>query len=100
FHLRVPLSVPTRRASDLQRGLVEETLNRVEIPKDLHVTELPEKYSQETEFGSYSVEVLPDDQGGLIYKRRLFLRAGTYPKELYRSEEHTSELQSRENLVC
>lgn len=68
----------------IPRGLVEETLNRVELPKDLHCAALPEKYSLETQFGTYSVETLSDDQGGLIYKRRLLLRAGTYPKELYR----------------
>ena len=67
----------------IQRGYVEETLNRVEIPEDLQVSKFPEKYSLDTQFGSYSVEVLADGQGALIYKRRLFLKAGTYPKELY-----------------
>src|SRR5690606_41868563 len=29
-----------------------------------------------------------------------YLFVGLFPAEIYRSEEHTSELQSRENLVC
>src|SRR5690606_41782268 len=51
---------------------------------------------------------LPEDQSQLFAAEARFVRAKAYlelynlfgPVPLLRSEEHTSELQSRENLVC
>src|SRR5690606_42093012 len=37
---------------------------------------------------------------GLFREAFILLQAGCCRRRLFRSEEHTSELQSRENLVC
>src|SRR5690606_41209051 len=86
------LSFPTRRSSDLRRG-------GGDLP--FHEEDRRDPYG----FGGALVMVGPDwhsiDGSFKAYENAL----ATLAKELivngyHRSEEHTSELQSRENLVC
>src|SRR5690606_40490997 len=83
-------SFPTRRSSDLEGEDFElETLPRLVREKFPNVT--------------LEVQKLPDEQYYTTVKTKLGAGEGpdiflVFPK--LRSEEHTSELQSRENLVC
>src|SRR5690606_41634589 len=93
---RNPLSIPTRRSSDLDRDLAKAEERAQQID-----------FAMIDAIGQPTVGV--SGVGGLR-------RAGRYQKKrdsgnnretghgaimaTVRSEEHTSELQSRENLVC
>src|SRR5690606_40251739 len=92
-HLLHLLSFPTRRSSDLYNNLLDGPTS-----------------SQFEKWNATNVDfsqTLWDDRVGvqLTYDRQKYKRGGqnliTNPTiNIDRSEEHTSELQSRENLVC
>src|SRR5690606_41820895 len=100
-YLSVPghlLSFPTRRSSDLVAGDVEQGLPLE--PKRLRHSRSP-NWSGSLSAGPWCCRATP---------RKLSAWPGTRPAPnrvwltrswaTARSEEHTSELQSRENLVC
>src|SRR5690606_41831226 len=79
---RNPHSFPTRRSSDLHMGaliMVEELYN---APNS----------TQQAEIFDFAAHVDSD--------QRMEIARMTQMLKTLRSEEHTSELQSRENLVC
>src|SRR5690606_40651260 len=93
-------SFPTRRSSDLESNFYVDARNYVEN----EVSGLPDyeyikknivyKYDKNESyivFNTYGLSEMPQTTIDLLKHRK-----GAYP----RSEEHTSELQSRENLVC
>src|SRR5690606_40994374 len=84
---RVLRSFPTRRSSDLL------FVN----PGDVIVAEAPSYVGALGVFRAYQAEVahVPLDEHGLVPEA-----LEETLTRLRRSEEHTSELQSRENLVC
>src|SRR5690606_42056308 len=90
-------SYPTRRSSDLQ-GVVDYYARRAANDVGLIITE--GSYIGHPSAASY--EHVPHFHGeealaGWARVRRAVHEAGG---KIFRSEEHTSELQSRENLVC
>src|SRR5690606_41100836 len=91
FTLRRPHSFPTRRSSDLKEDLTLSILNIfVQIKRNsLRNTEIFHiRRYLETHLFTHSEEV--------VYS----IFTGKNHCSMFRSEEHTSELQSRENLVC
>src|SRR5690606_42033047 len=87
-HLLVLPSFPTRRSSDLAEGReLAPGLLRLAIEPGLRGLVVREELRQVL----VELHVVRDDRG---HRRRH--RLG----QVARSEEHTSELQSRENLVC
>src|SRR5690606_40292372 len=85
-NLRRPRSFPTRRSSDLENYGGEEFL--AGFPQN--ILDIPVVGGEQIGMAySLSVPVV-------YYNADLMREAGLDP----RSEEHTSELQSRENLVC
>src|SRR5690606_41800200 len=74
-------SFPTRRSSDLHQRLVIGAQARTQLLQQRH---------RAIELGADAVADL----------RRLLTAGGLWREVGVRSEEHTSELQSRENLVC
>src|SRR5690606_41892778 len=90
-------SFPTRRSSDLnvQLGV-------------LYLTKLKVRYNNNIEEAIYAYNLGPylydkRKQTGEVLPRKYYQKVMKKYQELtnkYRSEEHTSELQSRENLVC
>src|SRR5690606_40585127 len=85
------LSFPTRRSSDLN----ETTLGFIGIQHN---------YKNESVTRIHKIYLLPETQGKGIGKKVIEeiqkMALQNHSKTLSRSEEHTSELQSRENLVC
>src|SRR5690606_41777828 len=79
------LSFPTRRSSDLRR--MDRLDRRLAVPGDVLRLRLT---------------LAGEDRGGLSSILGLKVRrlAPLGLQNQHRSEEHTSELQSRENLVC
>src|SRR5690625_6812716 len=76
---------------------IDETVRRLDQPGSVLIDfkyELPER-------GNYRFEVeTTDEQGNEIYKARDFAVISENYPAIVRSEEHTSELQSRGHLVC
>ncbi len=67
----------------IQRGFLNEAEFIVQIPKNFQVADLPEKFANETRFGTYEVEISKKGEGELLYKRKLLIKKGDYPKEEY-----------------
>src|SRR5690606_41562197 len=82
-------SFPTRRSSDLKAPSISETLDGAKSLAVLNVDQLtPELVNQ-------TLNIVLKYEGYLQRARENLVEIATA-----RSEEHTSELQSRENLVC
>src|SRR5690606_41830933 len=90
-------SFPTRRSSDLIAGRDKsDALGAAEKSP----VQLLEEFDVRLEFGAENIDnVIFAGMGGSALAANLFL-GWTSPNLPFRSEEHTSELQSRENLVC
>jgi Transglutaminase-like enzymes, putative cysteine proteases len=67
-------------------------ISRGYLDEDEFTIHLPEGYVPETwmlpvqlenKFGSYSISITPDEKGFILYKRKLLIKSGTYPKEDY-----------------
>src|SRR5690606_41839163 len=95
-YLRDLPSFPTRRSSDLGQR-IEDTINRHLVPMfgdpSLCVAFDPWVDDEDVESTRLVVEMWNAD---MLTKNEARVEAGWDA----RSEEHTSELQSRENLVC
>src|SRR5690606_40355279 len=94
---RAPHSFPTRRSSDLKRNWVLTPTSLadqpvVEFGSIATVRNRPRRYSAVQEVD----HVHPQSMRHHQQVAELHLLPGLH----LRSEEHTSELQSRENLVC
>ncbi|MBR9856059.1 MAG: hypothetical protein GYB37_16070, partial [Algicola sp.] len=81
-------SVPDRvrnrkRVLVISRGYLDEDVFTIRLPKGY----LPETWilpvKEETKFGSYSVSIEPLEPGVILYKRKLLVKSGEYPKEDY-----------------
>src|SRR5690606_41418673 len=88
---RVPPPVPTRRSSDLQ---VEGDLSIVAVVGDGMKHSPGTSGRMFSALGRNGVNVVAIAQGASERNISAVVR------QVDRSEEHTSELQSRENLVC
>src|SRR5690606_41620310 len=94
------LSFPTRRSSDLEdlmkkfSGQLKDNLKKSE--EDSKLKKLLEERLERQELEAKKNEKLLEELNELAEK----LDKDELAKRLERSEEHTSELQSRENLVC
>src|SRR5207302_5861460 len=88
-------SFPTRRSSDLRTvaGLGNSSTNDGQLPDGLYLVRIERMaYRWEKQKPFYAVR--------LIVLEPAIRHALDAHKVQTRSEEHTSELQSRENLVC
>src|SRR5690606_41949076 len=97
---RYPHSLPTRRSSDLLAGVklilyVEHTVDVTDLPSALW------RFCNNLDPRRDSV-LARRNVGGSFYSACMGFDGTLKTKEHddFRSEEHTSELQSRENLVC
>src|SRR5690606_41736536 len=93
---RVLHSFPTRRSSDLDLAIVDP-------PYGIGPDWKKRKNTANKYQGEYTNQLIPNDE----YFQELFrvsknwiVWGWNYYINFFRSEEHTSELQSRENLVC
>src|SRR5690606_41535282 len=95
--LRPLHSFPTRRSSDLLQSLPGQDIDRFVLAGMISNTPLNSCYQvRPPSFDNYNpflTEITPGWTGSNV-------SLSTHWWEFYRSEEHTSELQSRENLVC
>src|SRR5207302_11370486 len=91
-------SYPTRRSSDLRGQLARpgaDAIGRLQKTLGVHGRRQPRGSYLKTKNEASPGSQFPDDARDRFAWRQAFLGAAGF-----RSEEHTSELQSRENLVC
>ena len=78
------------RSRNRKRPLV---IKRGYLDEDEFIVHLPEGYvpetwmlpvKEETKFGTYTISIEPLEPGVLVYKRRLLIKSGEYPKEDYK----------------
>src|SRR5690606_41800677 len=86
----VRCSIPTRRSSDLER--LCDTVSYELTQGDISEQAL---YDQTTAYIRHYY-----NQARLLNRQAARFAMTVFQRRLARSEEHTSELQSRENLVC
>src|SRR5690606_40252219 len=94
---RVRRSCPTRRASDLKTGALTECACRLGALIGEADEEVVEALSRYGRLVGRAFQITDDLLDVCGHQR---LAGKTLGSDLRRSEEHTSELQSRENLVC
>src|SRR5690606_40924824 len=88
-------SFPTRRSSDLDQKPVKLEVIRTDIlEQQIEVVNLFSKELEYMRIDGFRRPFSHDIAEAVIHLDLI------YPFESGRSEEHTSELQSRENLVC
>lgn len=68
---------------EINRGFLDEDEFKVNLPEGYAVEAIPEKVSLQSPFGEYSMEVEQTGDNVLIYRRKLMVRKGVYPKEEY-----------------
>src|SRR5690606_42033118 len=98
-HARNLHSFPTRRSSDLD-AVVEQSLQKIdgagEVQEQLQLAE----GVKDNEFMDAAEKVKDPEAIKEEVKQKVVKKAVNHFAGRERSEEHTSELQSRENLVC
>ncbi|SNR74182.1 DUF3857 domain-containing protein [Lutibacter flavus] len=82
------LSVPKRirnRILPLQisSGFLDIDEVQIKLPKSLKLEYMPEDVELNSKFGKYSIEIEKIDDYNYIYKRKLQIEEGRYPKEDY-----------------
>lgn len=84
-NLGVPDRVRNRKMPlVISRGYLDEDEFTIHLPEGYVPETLLLPVNEETKFGSYSVSVEPKEPGVLVYKRRLLIKSGEYPKEDYK----------------
>src|SRR5690606_41082226 len=89
-------SFPTRRSSDLRVGITQVSISDIERGK----TESTGYIAQIAAACGVSPLWLADGRGSTLGETNVEPGPDVRGQLPLRSEEHTSELQSRENLVC
>src|SRR5699024_12792717 len=85
-HRRRLGSFPTRRSSDLETGAQDDAAARPVLSRAQVIRT--------------AIWLVDAEGAGALSMRRLGAEIGVEAMALYRSEEHTSELQSRFDVVC
>ncbi|UOB18831.1 DUF3857 domain-containing protein [Abyssalbus ytuae] len=68
----------------IKRGYLDEDEVLISLPQDFSIEALPDNETINNKFGEYSVSFTKNDDGTVIYKRRMFIKEGLYPKEDYK----------------
>src|SRR5204863_9893425 len=93
-------SFPTRRSSDLETGVHSKNITQAENK----IKELTSLLSNEPELAqslrTYLISLFSSYDALTLYTDAGILPGHGFFSEANRSEEHTSELQSRRDLVC
>src|SRR5207249_9496720 len=96
YHCHPPLlpSFPTRRSSDLVDRVITYAFELARKRKRRHLT------SATKSNGIFHTMPFWDERFAVISQRYPNVTIAKYHIDILRSEEHTSELQSRFDLVC
>ncbi len=68
---------------EIARGYLHENTYKVKLPASYTVSVLPAPIVVESKYGSYEVSIEKESDTRLVYKRKLLIKKGRYPKEEY-----------------
>jgi transglutaminase-like putative cysteine protease len=82
----------------IKRGFTDVDEVEIALPIDYKVETLPNNISLESKFGSYRVEIEKKNENTLLYRRRLVMNDGEFPKEDYEAfREFNIEVSKQDN---
>ena len=82
----VPKRIRDRKMPiNISRGFVDVDEVKIELPANMKIEFVPENIQIETKFGSYSIELEKTANSTFMYKRKLQMNGGQFPKEEYDS---------------
>lgn len=67
----------------IERGYLDEDEFTLKLPEGYEVESLPQDIKMESKFGIYEATFVKSENGIISYRRKQFLKEGTYPKEDY-----------------
>lgn len=67
----------------INRGYLDEDEFTLKLPEGYVVESLPQDIRLESKFGTYEAAFVKNENGSIFYRRKQFLKEGTYPKEEY-----------------
>lgn len=80
----VPSRYRNRKSSvKLLRGFLFEDEYTVSLPQNYQIEAFPDNVSMDTKFGTYTMELLANEDHTITYSRKLLIKEGEYPKEDY-----------------
>ncbi len=80
----IPKRVRNRKLPfQISRGYVDIDSVEINFSNSFEVKHIPEKVEIITKFGKYSMEIEKVDEHNYLYKRKLLIKEGKYPKEDY-----------------
>src|SRR5690606_41616093 len=97
---RTPHSFPTRRSSDLTQSMSKMLIASAALLLSLISCKKEEMDTEKTNQEFYTCHETNDWNEAAIKAHLIGTWNWKHKVCAFRSEEHTSELQSRENLVC
>ena len=80
----VPKRVRNRKLPfEISRGFIDLDEIKINLPPNFRIEYLPENVELKSRFGMYKIELIKIDESTYIYKRKLQIEEGNYPKEAY-----------------
>jgi uncharacterized protein DUF3857 len=80
----VPKRIRNRKLPfEISRGFIDIDEVKVKLADSFLVDYIPENRALKTKFGSYSIEIIKINKNTYLYKRKLQIEEGKYPKEEY-----------------
>ncbi len=83
-NLAVPDRVRNRkRELVIDRGYLDEDEFTIHLPENYAPETWVQSATEESKFGTYSISITPKGPKSLLYKRKLLIKSGKFPKEDY-----------------
>ena len=83
-NLAVPDRVRNRkRELVIDRGYLDEDEFTIHLPENYVPETWVQSATEESKFGTYSISITPKGPKSLLYKRKLLIKSGKFPKEDY-----------------
>jgi len=73
---------------EITRGFYDEDEIAISLPEGFAIESMPKAFEISGKFGTYKTELVQNENNQLLYKRKLFIKKGSYSKQEY--EEYRS----------
>ncbi len=70
-----------RHPFEIERGFMDNDEIALTLPAGFTIEAMPDNIELSNKFGIYKTEIIKKDELNLVYKRKLLLKKGIYPKE-------------------
>lgn len=73
-----------KRSLVIKRGYLDEDEFIIHLPEGYVPETWMQPVKEETKYGTYAISIEPEEPGVIVYKRKLLIKSGEYPKEDYK----------------